>query len=62
MNKKKKRLNKGEPAVRSPKPINIHIPAARSGAERLAATDAAPSRAAVANAPGQAVVAGMTPP
>eukprot|EP00959_Pyramimonas_sp_CCMP1952_P030592 641307-Pyramimonas_sp.AAC.1 len=52
MNKKKKRLNKGKPAVRSPKPINI--PAAPSGAQRPAAADAAPGQAVVANAPGQA--------
>eukprot|EP00959_Pyramimonas_sp_CCMP1952_P310761 6503349-Pyramimonas_sp.AAC.1 len=52
MNTEKKRLNKGKPAVHSPKPINN--PAAPSGAQRPAATDAAPGQAAVANAPGQA--------
>eukprot|EP00959_Pyramimonas_sp_CCMP1952_P232127 4850969-Pyramimonas_sp.AAC.1 len=57
---KKKRLNKGKPAVHSPKPM--HIPAAPNGAKRLAATDAAPGQAAVANAPGRAAVAGATTP
>eukprot|EP00959_Pyramimonas_sp_CCMP1952_P438246 9174716-Pyramimonas_sp.AAC.1 len=55
MNQKKKRPNKGKPAVRSPKPINT--PAAPNGAQRPAATEAAPSQAVVANAPGQAVAA-----
>eukprot|EP00959_Pyramimonas_sp_CCMP1952_P255686 5340628-Pyramimonas_sp.AAC.1 len=40
MNKKKKRLNKGKPAVHSPKPINV--PAAPNCAKRPAVTDAAP--------------------
>eukprot|EP00959_Pyramimonas_sp_CCMP1952_P380684 7975821-Pyramimonas_sp.AAC.2 len=60
MNKKKKRLNKGKPAVHSPKPINI--PAALNGAQRPSATDAAPGQASVANAPGRAVEASTTTP
>eukprot|EP00959_Pyramimonas_sp_CCMP1952_P152091 3182112-Pyramimonas_sp.AAC.1 len=60
MSKNKKRLNKGQPAVRPPKPISI--PAAPNGAQRPAAIEAAPGQAAVANAPGQAAVASTTTP
>eukprot|EP00959_Pyramimonas_sp_CCMP1952_P054407 1137667-Pyramimonas_sp.AAC.1 len=55
MNKKKKRLDKGRPAVHPPKSMNL--PAAPNGAQRPA-----PGQAAVANAPGQAVVASATTP
>eukprot|EP00959_Pyramimonas_sp_CCMP1952_P152038 3180965-Pyramimonas_sp.AAC.1 len=59
MNNKKKRPNKGKPILHSSTPISTS--AAPGGARRPGGTEAAPGKAAVANARSQAVVANNAP-